>query len=176
MTPWLHSHADAVLYLAPSLALALVIRALTRRHPFFFVFQLAGTLCHELAHLIAGFVTGARPASFTVMPKRVGRRWELGAVVLTRVTWYNAAPAALAPLLLILLPWWVAVLRTRPGWHIEWIDAALAFLLAPQFFACWPSNADWKIAMRSWPVLFIAALAWPAYHGLSALLRALIRI
>ena len=168
MPAWLSRHADVLLYLAPSLALALVIRALTRRHPLFFVFQLAGTLCHELAHLVAGFVTGARPASFTVIPRRAGQRWELGAVVLTRVRWYNAAPAALAPLCILLVPYWVGVLRTRGGWHFMWTDLALAFLLAPQFLAFWPSGADWKIARRSWPVLLIGALlvalAWLAPH------------
>ncbi|TWI41014.1 hypothetical protein IP92_05734 [Pseudoduganella flava] len=171
MTAWLHGHADILLYLAPSLALALAMRALTRRHPIFFVFTLAGTLCHELVHLVAGFVLGARPASFTVIPKRAGQRWELGSVVLTRVTWYNAAPSALAPLLLILVPWWVAVLRTRPGWHFQWADLGLAFLLAPQLLAFWPSNADWKIAWRSWPALFIVALAWLCFKYGHSLMR-----
>ncbi|MTV54503.1 hypothetical protein [Pseudoduganella buxea] len=165
---WLCRHDDALLYLAPALALALVIRALARRHPAFFVFTLAGTVCHELTHFLVGFVTAARPGSFTVMPRRAPGGWELGAVTLGRVRWYNAAPAALAPLLLVLLPWWVAAWRTDPGWHFQAIDIALAFLVAPQFLACWPSRADWLVARRSWPALVLGVSIWLIYdylHG-----------
>lgn len=157
---WLCRHRDMLLYLAPSLALALLIRSLSARHPFFFLFTLAGTVCHELAHFCVGLLTGARPAAFTVIPRRVGSGWELGSVMLTRVRWYNAAPAALAPFLIVALPVMVALWRTRPGWRFEPLDLLLAFAVAPQFLACWPSAVDWKIALRSWPYLLIAALAW----------------
>jgi hypothetical protein len=163
---WLCRHGDVLLYLGPSLALAAVIRALARRHPFFFLFTLAGTICHELAHFLVGLITGARPGSLTVVPKRTAGGWQLGAVTLARVRWYNAAPAALAPLLVLALPCCVALLRTPPGWHFRWLDAGLALLLAPQFLACWPSGADWRIAMRSWPALLLALLAWLGYSYL----------
>lgn len=165
---WLCRHGDVLLdillYLAPSLALAVVIRALARRHPFFFLFTLAGTICHELAHFVVGLVTFARPGSLSVVPRRTLGGWQLGAVTLARVRWYNAAPAALAPLLVLLLPCWVAMLRTAPGWQFRWLDAGLALLLAPQFLACWPSPADWKIALRSWPAVLLA-LAAAALHS-----------
>lgn len=151
------SNGDILLYLLPSAALAVVIRALARSHPFFFLFTVLGTISHELAHFVAGLVTGARPASFTVIPRRVGQHWELGSVMLTRVRWYNAAPAALAPLLVILLPLAVASWRTRPGWAFQPVDLAIAFALAPQFLSFWPSGGDWKLAARSWPYLIIIA-------------------
>jgi len=165
---------DVVAYLAPSLLLALLIRALAIRHPIFFIFTVIGTLCHELAHFAVGLVTGARPASLTVVPRRVGRGWELGSVQLTRVRWYNAAPAALAPLLVAGVPVAVALWRTGPGWRFQPVDIALAFAVAPQFLACWPSAADWKIAVRSWPFLLIggaagAAAWWLTGHRMSCL-------
>jgi len=164
---WLCAHrgilADMLLYLAPSLALALLIRALSRRFAIFHVFTLAGTICHELAHFLIGLVTGARPASFTVIPRRAGKGWELGSVVLTRVRWYNAAPAALAPLLIIAIPLAAALWRAQPGWRFESRDILLAFLLAPQFLSCWPSAVDWKVALRSWPAAALALLAWGAH-------------
>lgn len=167
---WLCGQRDVLFYLAPSLALAGVIRALTRRHAIFFLFQLAGTICHELAHLLVGFITGARPGSFTVMPRRTGQGWELGAVTLKNVRWFNAAPSALAPLLLLLIPLWVAVLRTRHNWHFEWRDIGLAFLLAPQFIACWPSAPDWKIATHSLPAIIVILLTAAAMvYGLAFL-------
>lgn len=161
---WLCRHGDMLLYLAPSVLLALLIRSLSARHPVFFVFTAAGTACHELAHFSVGLLTGARPGSFTIIPRRVGQGWELGSVLLTRVRWYNAAPAALAPFLVVLLPLLVAAWRTRPGWHFQWLDLALAFAVAPQFLACWPSKVDWKIALRSWPYLLITAALWLAWR------------
>jgi len=157
---WACRHQDAFFYLLPSVLLALLIRALAAMHPLFFFFRLAGTICHELAHWIGGLLTGAQPASFSVIPQRAGNGWQLGAVRLANVRWYNAAPAALAPFLIIVIPLAVAWWRTRGVWHFESFDLALAFLLAPQFLSFWPSWADWKIAARSWPYLLLAAGAW----------------
>ena len=140
-------------YLLPSLLLALLIRAFSARYPWFFLFTVAGTLCHELAHFTVGLLTGARPRALTVVPRRVGQRWELGSVTLARLRWYNAAPVALAPLLVLALPFLVAAWRTPPGWSFGWFDVVLAFVVAPQFLACWPSAIDWKTSLRSWPYL-----------------------
>jgi hypothetical protein len=151
------NHTDLLVYLVPSAALAFLIRLLAGTHPIFFLFTVAGTICHELAHYCVGLVTGARPTSLTIIPRRAGRNWELGSVTLTRVRWYNAAPAALAPFLIIALPFLVAHWRTVPGWTFQPADLAIAFALAPQFLSCWPSPVDWRIALRSWPYLLIAA-------------------
>jgi hypothetical protein len=161
MTP---GQADMLVYLLPAMGLAVVIHVLSKTHPVFFIFTLAGTICHELAHFIAGFLTGARPASLTVIPRRQGQQWRLGAVSLTRVRWWNAAPAALAPLVLLAIPLSVAWWRTRGGVHFGWTDAGLAFLLAPQFLSFWPSFTDWKIAARSWPYLILISLiTWACF-------------
>ncbi len=163
--PLLFQHSDMLLYLLPSIALALLLRVLAATHPVFFIFTVAGTICHELAHFCAGLVTGAQPTALTVIPRRKGRHWELGSVTLSRVRWYNAAPAALAPLAIVLLPFAVAWWRTGPGWHFQWLDLLIAFLLAPQFLSFWPSLADWRIAARSWPYLvIIAVLGWLAWR------------
>lgn len=157
---WLCHYSDMLIYLAPSVLLALLIRVLAARHPFFFLFTLAGTICHELAHFVAAKLTCARPAAFTVIPRRIGQGWELGSVRLTRVRWYNAAPSALAPFVVVLLPFLVAWWRTRGGLDFQWLAVALAFAVAPQFLACWPSSTDWKISLRSWPYLVIAGAGW----------------
>jgi hypothetical protein len=165
---WFCQHREVLLnvllYLAPSLLLALVIRRLAAFHPIFFLFTLAGTICHELAHFCVGVLTGARPAGFSVMPRRVGQSWQLGSVSLTRVRWYNAAPVALAPFLVAAVPLAVALWRAQPGWHFEPLDLLLAFAVAPQFLACWPSAVDWRISLRSWPYLLIAVVAWSACY------------
>lgn len=154
-------HTDILLYLLPSALLAVVIRILAGKHPIFFLFTVAGTACHELAHYTVGLLTGARPGAVTIIPRRKGKNWDLGSVVLNRVRWYNAAPAALAPLLIIAIPLAVARWRTDPGWTFQLHDIAIAFALAPQFLSCWPSRIDWTIAARSWPwLLILAPLAW----------------
>ncbi len=154
-------HVDLLVYLGPSLLLAIIIRILAGRHPFFFLFTVAGTICHELAHFVAGWLTGARPAGLTVIPRRKAGHWELGSVTLTRVRWWNAAPAALAPFFIILIPLAVAAWRTGPGWSFHAVDILIAFALAPQFLSFWPSKVDWRIAARSWPYLFlVVGLAW----------------
>jgi hypothetical protein len=157
--------ADMFLYLLPSMALAVLLRVLAAVHPLFFVFTVAGTACHELAHFLVGLLVGARPSSLSLWPRRAGRHWQLGSVTLTRVRWWNAAPAALAPLLIVLLPLGVAWWRTAPGWRFAPLDLALAFLLAPQFLSFWPSPADWKIAFRSWPmVVILVAGIWIVFR------------
>jgi hypothetical protein len=155
---------DGIIYLVPSILLAILINFLARRHPVFFLFRLAGTICHELAHFTVGFLTGAEPRSLSIIPRRNGNSWQLGSVMLTNIRWYNAAPAALAPMLIILIPAFVAFWRTQHGLNFEVIDIALAFLLAPQFLSFMPSLADWKIALQSWPYLAVAGALWGLWY------------
>jgi hypothetical protein len=156
----LHQHANVLLYLLPSAALAVLIHVLTSIHPFFFLLSVPGTICHELCHFCIGFITGAAPSGLTIIPRRTARGWDLGSVTLMRVRWYNAAPAALAPLLIVIIPFAVASWRTRHGWQLEPLDLALAFLCAPQFIAFWPSPSDWRLALRSWPAVLVAGGLW----------------
>jgi len=162
---WTCALAEIALYLVPSLALAFLLWMATRAHPVFFLFSAVGTLCHELAHFSVGLLLGAEPIGFTIVPRRKGRTWELGAVTFSNLRWYNAAPAALAPFLVLLVPLAVGWWRTRAPWHFGPADLALTLLLAPQFLSFWPSPVDWKLAVRSWPYLFIigaglCAAAW----------------
>ena len=147
--------AAMALYLVPSLALAFLIWIVTAAHPLFFIFSAAGTLCHELAHFSVGLLLGAEPVGFSIMPRRRGRTWELGSVTFANLRWYNAAPAALAPFLVLLLPLAAAWWRTRGDWRFGPADVVLTLLLAPQFLSFWPSPVDWKLARRSWPWLLI---------------------
>jgi len=124
-------------------ALAWLLRMAVGIHPFFFLFTVAGTLCHELAHFFAGLLTNARPVGLTVVPRWIGRgkrgsgagHWELGSVTFANLRWYNAAPAALAPLLVLAVPlavaWWRTRAMTTGAVPYGVTDLALAFLLAP---------------------------------------------
>ncbi|KQQ86434.1 hypothetical protein [Massilia sp. Leaf139] len=148
---YLCGQMDILLYLVPSMAVAFLFWMLSGAHPAFFLLTAPGTLCHELAHFGVGLLTNAEPTNISLFPRRKGKVWELGSVTFSNLRWYNAAPAALAPLLILLLPIAVAAWRTGPGWHFAPIDLVLAVLLAPQFLSFWPSPVDWRLASRSWP-------------------------
>jgi hypothetical protein len=154
---------EILLYLLPSMALAFLIWMATALHPLFFVFSVAGTLCHELAHFAVGLLLGAEPVGFSILPRRSGRNWELGSVTFANLRWYNAAPAALAPLLVLLVPLAVAGWRTRGDWRFGPADLALTLVLAPQFLSFWPSPVDWRLALRSWPYLVLAVVGATAF-------------
>ena len=160
---------DIFLYLIPSAALAVLLWIASSAHPAFFVFTAAGTLCHELAHFSVGLLTNAEPIGMSVFPRRIkrpksGHNWELGSVTFANLRWYNAAPAALAPLLVLLVPLGVAWWRTRGGWTFEPVDLAIMFFLAPQFLSFWPSPVDWKLAARSWPWAPLLALVLACWY------------
>lgn len=157
--------AEMLLYLAPSAALAFLLRLFSRQYPFLYVFGIAGTLCHELAHFAVGLLTNADPVGLSLVPRRRGKLWQLGSVTFANLRWYNAAPAALAPLLVLLVPFAVAWWRTRTPWTFGVADLALTVLLAPQFLSFWPSSVDWRLALRSWPCLLVLAAA-PALYAL----------
>jgi hypothetical protein len=149
-----------LVYLAPSLVLAALIHVLGRRYNIVILFYLAGTICHELAHFCVGLLTLARPRSFSVVPRRSGNEWRLGAVAFANLRWYNAAPTALAPLLILAIPLAVAAWRVAQPWSFRWADLAIALLLAPQLLSFWPSRQDWRIAVASWPYLLLAGAGY----------------
>lgn len=160
---------DILVYLIPSAALAVLLWIASSAHPAFFVFTAAGTLCHELAHFSVGLLTNAEPVGMSVFPRRIkrpkgGHNWELGSVTFANLRWYNAAPAALAPLLVLLVPLGVAWWRTRGGLAFEPVDLAIMFFLAPQFLSFWPSPVDWKLAARSWPWAPLLALVLACWY------------
>jgi hypothetical protein len=162
-------NADTCLYLLPSIGLALLFHALSRRHPAFLFLILAGTVMHEAMHFLVAACTNAKPVSFSVVPRRSGNSWVLGTVGCANIRWYNGVLVGFAPLLVLALPVAVAAWRTRHGLHWSLDDIWIAGLLAPQFLSCLPSSADLRMACHSWPVFLAAAMfiAWylmPAWH------------
>lgn len=61
-----------------------------------------GTLLHETMHFLVGGFLNARPCNFTILPRRnMEGDYVMGSVGFQNITFYNAVPAALAPLLLL---------------------------------------------------------------------------
>jgi hypothetical protein len=84
------------------------------------LWNLAGVILHELAHLVIGILLRARPTNISLIPRRRGNSWQLGSVSFTRMTAFNTVPISLAPLLLAGLAWLVAY-----NWY-QWLTSGSA--------------------------------------------------
>lgn len=95
------------------------------------LWNLAGVILHELSHLVAGILFRARPTGISLLPRRNGDHWQLGAVRFSRVTALNAVPIALAPLAL----------------------AGIAYLVAQSWFS-WAASS-WGSTLGLYAVVFV---------------------
>ena len=157
------------LTLSAHVVLGFVLLVLTlrlRRWPAMYaVLTWPGTLAHELLHYVAGLVTGARPVSLTIIPrKETGGIWVLGEVAFARLRWWNSVPVGLAPLALFPLAAWLAAQSiTLP--LLDWSGAGLKQLTVLCALSAWPSRQDWAHAsMGLFVWLLIAALAVAAWR------------
>lgn len=103
------------------------------------------TVMHESAHFMVACLTGGRPSSFNVWPKRVGGGWLLGSVT-SVPTLISAAPTALAP-----LGWLVVGYHVMQLWDLrpEWLPGyMIGVILYSCSAASAPSWQDIKIALK----------------------------
>lgn len=102
------------------------------------------TIMHETAHFVAAFLTGGRPSSFRIWPKRSERGWVLGSVR-SVPTLLSTAPTALAPVGWLVIGYYSMVFwEARPGWMPEWLIVVIVYSCSA---ACTPSWQDIKIAL-----------------------------
>lgn len=143
-------------YLLPVMTFALIMLTASCNGGLFKALRFTGVFVHELLHFIVGFVVQAKPTSFTLVPRQDGTRIVLGSVGFIGLTWVNAWLTGLAPLLAMPIVYALASWRVNhmPA-QFQWWDVGLWILLAPQMICCWPSRADLRIALISWPVLLL---------------------
>lgn len=150
----------------PNLPLVLLFLFVLRSLDWWIVVSFArfpGTVAHELCHYVVGFLLNARPTRIVLWPVRVGNRLVLGEVGFSNLTWYNAAPTGMAPLLLAPVVWNLSR-PTGSGWH----NLTLAWFEAVLLASALPSATDFRIAFRftALPLfLVLAILFWLAKHG-----------
>ena len=132
-----------------SILLALIVMLLwMRRWPLLFAFSVwPGTVAHELLHYLAGLITGAKPVSLSVIPRRtLEGGWVLGSVAFANLRWWNSALVGLAPMMLL------------PGSAYLFVESITTPLLSTQstgiklvaaqcLIASWPSPRDWSHAI-----------------------------
>jgi len=146
------------------IALVILLAALHRRSRRSGIFvlalwNLAGVILHELAHLLVGGVLGGEPTGISLIPRREGARWRLGSVTFARITAVNAVPVALAPLGLAGVAWLVA--KHWFAWFRPSLPATLALYAAcfVLLYNALPSRQDLRIAMNWRSLLLYASLA-----------------
>lgn len=120
-----------------------------------------GTLAHELAHLLAGWLLRAQPVSMTLWPKYLGQgRWQLGGVSFGYLRWWSAPWVAMAPMLLAPLAGWLMRVWFWPLWLAGQVSGSLLtlYVCATLLQAAWPSRTDFRVAAPG--LLVLVLLAW----------------
>lgn len=111
--------------------------------------NIPGTFLHELAHFSVGFILNAQPTSFSLLPKKSGNGYVTGSVSFRHIKFYNAFPAAMAPLLLLPLACWFDKYYFSTV-HITIWNYLLYILLQTVLIEnSIPSHADIKVAFSS---------------------------
>jgi len=124
---------------------------------------LPGTFAHEAAHFVVGFLVVAKPAHFTIWPRRSGDRWILGSVTFKGINILNGAFVALAPILFFPVAWFCLTRLEAPFWVERrwgwWLAAG--YLTSTVLFSAMPSLQDVKRGRSS--LIFygiIVGLGW----------------
>lgn len=143
----LAAHAVLLIFL-------IVLLLWLRRWPVFYIALVwPGTLAHEALHYIAGLLTGARPMSFSVLPRRSPEGgWILGSVTFARLCWWNSLPVGLAPLTLI--PVGLGLFVYSASWpELSATSGSWKFAAAQCLIAGSPSAKDWAHAIPGLMIL-----------------------
>lgn len=154
---------------APSLALILVWTLglrFFRRFPLLLAFfSLGGTLLHELLHAGIGFLVRAKPVSLSILPSRTEEGWVFGYVSFTNLHVLNAAPVALAPLLMVPGGYWLLHAWMLPAYAtgniLMWVVAG--FTVASILYSSIPSITDFKIGAKS--IIFYGIVVILLYYA-----------
>lgn len=109
--------------------------------------NIPGTLLHELMHFFVGLILNAKPCNFTIIPRRGETGgYVMGSVGFTNVTFYNAVPSALAPLLLLPLGFYLNR-YALPSLEPTFVNYVLYVLLQTIIVEnAMPSSADFRVA------------------------------
>lgn len=132
-------------FLATSLIMGIIHRRLSSSGSFLaLAYCLPFTIMHELAHYAVALITGGRPSSFSVWPRKHGNGWVLGSVS-SVPTILSAAPTALAPLGWLVIGYLVVVFRNNPALNMpDYLVVAVVYACSA---ACTPSWQDIRVAL-----------------------------
>ncbi|MFA7404584.1 MAG: hypothetical protein WC007_11345 [Pelobacteraceae bacterium] len=173
------THRIIIGFLVVSIVMGALHRRLSSSGSFVAIlYCLPFTIMHETAHFVVALLTGGRPSSLSVWPRRAGGGWVLGSVTAVP-TILSAAPTALAPLGWLVVGYYLMVFwGSRPGWIPDYLIVAVLYACSA---ACAPSWQDIRVALThplslllwlgaayavvsQWPLL-CAAAGWIQSHA-----------
>lgn len=166
----LHSQLHLIGFIAVSVVMGWIHRRFSSSGSFIAIlYCLPFTFMHELAHFLIAFLTGGRPASFSIWPQRVAGGWVLGSVKAVP-TILSAAPTALAPLGWLVVGYYLMALwGSRPVWVPDYLIVVVLYACSA---ACTPSWQDIKVAISNpfslmlWAgVVYMAVTFWSVFRG-----------
>ena len=109
--------------------------------------NIPGTFLHELMHYLVGSLLNARPVNFTIFPQRnLDGDYVMGSVGFSIITFYNAVPSAMAPLLLLPIAFYInryALPLMAPTFFNYILYVLLQTIIIENAI---PSGADFKVA------------------------------
>ena len=108
--------------------------------------NMPGTILHEAMHFIVGLLLNAKPCNFTLFPRRNENGYVMGSVGFTNITFYNAIPSSMAPLMLLPIGFYVNR-YFLPNMTPTFTNYVLYVLLQTIIIEnALPSSADFKVA------------------------------
>ena len=108
--------------------------------------NIPGTILHEFMHFAVGLIFNAHPKNFSIIPKRGNGGYVMGSVSFANIKFYNAMPAALAPVLLLPVGFY-ANRYLLPLIQPSFINYVLYVLLQTIIIEnAMPSATDFKVA------------------------------
>ena len=109
--------------------------------------NIPGTILHEFMHFFVGLILNARPCNFTIFPRRgEDGSYVMGSVGFRNVTFYNAVPASMAPLLLLPIGFYLNR-YFLPTMEPTFVNYVLYVLLQTIIIEnAMPSGADFRVA------------------------------
>ena len=108
--------------------------------------NMPGTILHEFLHFIVGLLLNAKPCNFTLLPRRSEKGYVMGSVGFTNITFYNAIPSSMAPLLLLPIGFYLNR-YFLPNMNPTFTNYVLYVLLQTIIIEnALPSSADFKVA------------------------------
>lgn len=108
--------------------------------------NIPGTILHETAHFIVGLLLWAKPTTFSLFPKKSGDAYTMGSVGFRNIAFYNAFPAAMAPLALLWAAFWFN------NWYLTnakitiWNYLVFILLETVTIENAVPSSTDFRVA------------------------------
>ena len=108
--------------------------------------NMPGTILHETMHFLVGLILNAKPRNFTIFPRRVENGYVMGSVGFTNITFYNAVPSSMAPLLLLPIGFYLNR-YFLPSMNPTFTNYILYVLMQTIIIEnAMPSSSDFKVA------------------------------